>query len=421
MNLGLTNYIFPFIYLSFIIVVIIILFYRQDIGIYYIILFLPLQNVMDRLIDFPFGKDFIDILIVSLFIKSIPVFKRQAGILFRDKMNILIFILVIYTFVHALFLGDMQQLIIWKNFVVMLFLYFIVFVNIKQQSDIKNILIVTAISMFLMGVYFMNNFYIPTYFNSNRRGTGTFSYLGPNELAIFYAWYTPIVIALFYFERNKLLKLVFSTVLFVNIYSLLFTFSRSGYIVFLFSCAIFALKKSIALLIILVILSLTWQFVLPVSVVERIMMTQDDVGSDDTLKQREGLIRTGLDSFMEKPIIGNGFATTSNMGFRDGLTDIYRKSLHNGAVQILVEMGLIGLFIFVFIYIGSIMNGLSIYKASDDILIKAFGFGFFLCSSAALFTLFIGNVWIYLNVNGFFWVYAAAVNRCKYKIEQNDV
>lgn len=417
MNFGLSEAIVPIIYVSFILVSLITLFFKIEAGIFYIIFFLPLQNVMDKLLVFPYGKDFLDILIVIMLIKSIPVFIKDHADAFQLKSNRKILLLIAYSLISVTILGTMQQFIIWKNFAIMLFLYFIVFVNIKNTDDIKKIIVITAISMFLMDIYFMKNFYVPTHFSPNRRGTGTFSYLGPNELAIFYAWYTPIIIALFFYEKNKVLKGFFGLVSLFNIYPLLYTFSRSGYIVFLIACFVFAIVKSRLLLVVLIMLVLTWQVILPLPVVERINMSYlEGSGYDQSIKERGGLIRAGVESFLRSPIYGYGFAKTASLGFRDGITDKNRKSLHNGVVQILVDMGIIGLLIFIAIYVSAAKSGWNLYVSSIDEISQGLGLGFFICSLTVLFTLFVGNVWIYLNVNGFFWVYFAVTN--KYKILQ---
>jgi O-antigen ligase len=412
MGFGLTKY-FPFILYLSLVIIIVIIFCKIKIGIYYTIFFLPLQNVMDKLIVYPFGKSFLDILITALLIKSLLTYKQYKGGIFRERSNYLLVMLILYTLVETITFGGITELIDWKNYIRMILLYFIVYINV-EKSDIRFVLITIVASMFCMDIYYRWNYYPTEHFDPSRRFRGTFSYLGPNELGIFYALYTPILFSLFYYTKKKVLKLFLGFVFFSNLYPLIYTFSRAAYLSFLFGISALSILKTRWLLPIIIVLILSWRLILPASVLERIDMVYDDFsGYDMTIKERTGLISSGYSEFLKSPIFGHGFGSTGRLEISDGITKIHRYSLHNGILQILVEMGVIGLLIFIGIYLFGAKSGWELYRASNEELLKGLGLGFLICSLTALFTLFTANFWYDLNVNAFFWVLFAITNKCK--------
>lgn len=157
MGFGLTKYFPFFLYLSLVIIIVII-FCKIKIGIYYTIFFLPLQNVMDKLIGYPLGKSFLDILITALLIKSLLTYKQYKGGIFRERSNYLLMMLMLYTLVETITLGGITELIIWKNYIRMIVLYFIVYINVEKR-DIRFVLITIVASMFCMDIYYKLNYY----------------------------------------------------------------------------------------------------------------------------------------------------------------------------------------------------------------------------------------------------------------------
>ena len=80
-GLGLTTLIPLFVYLFFIVIVVLTLFWRAEWGLYFLIVVIPLQNLMDSMHQYPLGKDIVDILILVIIIGG---FFQQA----YDKQDI---------------------------------------------------------------------------------------------------------------------------------------------------------------------------------------------------------------------------------------------------------------------------------------------------------------------------------------------
>lgn len=68
-GIGLTQYIPFIVYLGFVSVLLLTLLYRIEIGIFFVVPLLPLQNLLDSIVEFPGGKDFLDLLCLAMLIR----------------------------------------------------------------------------------------------------------------------------------------------------------------------------------------------------------------------------------------------------------------------------------------------------------------------------------------------------------------
>jgi len=76
-GIGLTKLVPLAVYITGLMVVCLTLFYRIEVGIFFLVPLLPLQNIIDVIHQYPAGKDFLDILIVAILIKWVLNKKRQ--------------------------------------------------------------------------------------------------------------------------------------------------------------------------------------------------------------------------------------------------------------------------------------------------------------------------------------------------------
>ena len=85
--------------------------------------------------------------------------------------------------------------------------------------------------------------------------------------------------------------------------------------------------------------------------------------------------------------------------------------LHDGYLEVLTELGAIGLLIYLIIFANGIAAGWRLYKIAPEPFFKALGLGFVAGVLASLAANITGNNWHYFNVAGFFWVIFALVVR----------
>ncbi len=94
--------------------------------------------------------------------------------------------------------------------------------------------------------------------------------------------------------------------------------------------------------------------------VDRIWVLMEDGGGGST-RERIWLFGKAWDLFLESPIIGHGIG---NFGFLLGWGDV-RAYPHNIVLEILVELGLVGLFLFIW-YLAASLKGLTLARLRSD-------------------------------------------------------
>ena len=103
------------------------------------------------------------------------------------------------------------------------------------------------------GCFFRNIVQVSSYhYDHDLRIAGTFSQLGANEIATFYASFSLLLVTLIYFIKSTKVRAILGFILALNLYSLLYTYSRGAYLGFLI--ALFAIvwhtrKKLVFMLI----------------------------------------------------------------------------------------------------------------------------------------------------------------------------
>ncbi|TDI88472.1 MAG: hypothetical protein E2O77_11210, partial [Caldithrix sp.] len=299
LGIGLTKIIPLIVYLTGIGILFVTLFYKIEFGIYFLIPLLTQQTLLEYMRDYPGGKDFIDLFFFVLLLKwmlSRQEFRKAPEL--RGSLSISIGAIVVWTFIGLWILTHTfgfpfsisnKAFIHWKNFLMLPLLFLIIVNNVKDEKQIKIILTLMAISMLYMDRSFYNNFANKNRANfdeSLRVGT-TFSYLGPNETAVFYAQNSIVILSLFFFELHKRRKMLFGVTVVFNYWCLMFLYSRGGYLAALVTFFFFGVTKDRRFLVLLVLGLIFWQTFVPASVQQRIQMSQQGKrGIDSSIAAR---------------------------------------------------------------------------------------------------------------------------------------
>jgi len=422
LGIGLTKIIPPIVYLGGLVVIFLTLFYKIEIGIYFLVLILPHRNLQFHLYQYPLGKDFIDLLFLVLIIKwftSRPKLVKDPKL--RKPLGLIMVAIFSWTF-FTLWIGsnyvntgdllsfDNPRFVFWKNFIMLPLLYLIMVNNVKDEKQIKIILILMTISMLYMDRNFYSNFSGKNResFNKDLRIEGTFSDLGSNPLAVFYAQNTIILLSIFFLDTDKKLKILFGVTIFFNYYCLMFLYSRGGYLATFVSLMFYGLIKDRRVLAILIVTLIFWQAFLPTSVRQRIEMTTSKEG-DASIDDRFDMWGQAESLIAQNPILGYGFNITPYFNIRTG--EKHRNSLHNGYLQLLLEQGAIGLLIFVIFFSLSIRYSWRLYRTAKEGFLKGFGLGFVGCVLAVLAGNIAGSYLFEMLVSGYYWVQLALIIR----------
>jgi len=390
---------------------------KIEMSLLFMIPLLPLQNIIVKLHQFPFGKDFIDILLVAMIIGwFLRTLVKKENIFEKTPFNLLLFLLTLITYIGlwrgSSYLGfpapiNASDIRVqnWKNYIILPLLYFITLNNIKDIKWMKRLVLLMVFSMFLMDYYTINQIRWITSWMSRIKLHGTFVWLGPNELAAFYATYTFVILGMFWFDKVKIRRILFGAVILLNLYCVLFLYSRGAYIAVLIGLIFFSLVKNKKLLIPLVAILIFWQTFLPSSVVERINITENQEGVLDTSSQsRLVLWQESIKLFEQNPIIGVGYDVFSYLGYE-------KRDTHNIYLKVLAEQGIIGIIILFLLFYLALKYGWKLYKMASDSFLRGLGLGFTLCVIATMAVNMFGDRWTYLPLGAYFWVFLALVVR----------
>lgn len=413
MGIGLTQYIPLVLYCTGIVVVFLTIFYKTEIGIFFLVPLAPLQAVRFKIYAFPLGKDLLDILMIALLVGWF--LRKQDKILEKNPLNLPVFLLILVT-LGALVIGSEgnpfslanDSFIRWKNFVYMPVLFLITVNNIKDEKHIKILMLLMTLSIVANDFYFQSTFkWIKTYHFSNRERLSTFADLGPNEMASFFAQCNMVLFGLWLTYRHKWMRVLLGVIFFANTYPIIYSYSRGGYLAVFLPCIFLGIVKDRRILVILLLLGVFWRALLPVSVVDRISMTQNEEGEFEHSSQlRLELWKAGLRTFTKNPL-GVGFNRFQSLRLADGK----QWDAHNAYIKILVEWGIQGFLIYIALYLSAIRIGWRLYRNGHNEFVSGLGLGFVASTLANIVSNFFGQSWMFFAVTSYYWVFLALVTR----------
>jgi O-antigen ligase len=379
---------------------------------------LPLQNVIERMRDFPLGKDFVDVLLIALVMGwVIRCMVKKEKVFVRTPFNTVLLVMAIFTYISlwrgSSYLGFPAPLSVtdlrfqaWKNYMILPLLYLITVNNIKDVRQVKWLVVAMAVSIFLMEYRTANQVRLMQAVASRHKVDGTFVWTGVNVVAAFYADYIFVLLGIFMLHRATIVRAGFAFLILVASYIILFLFSRGAYAGVVAGCATISVIRKRILLVPLILLLVLWQTVLPSRVIERINQTQGEEGLDESSRDRLELWRQSVDMFEGDPLMGVGFGVMASSDMTGGYRDA-----HNIYMEVLGEQGIIGLAILLTLFALALRAGWWLYTAATDTFLKGLGLGFIACVVATMVTNVFGDRWTYLQLMAYYWVFLALVVR----------
>ncbi|MDD5259285.1 MAG: O-antigen ligase family protein [bacterium] len=397
---------------------------RVDLALLFLVPLLPLRNVIEKIQMFPVGKDFVDIILIALIVGWIISKNREGKPLFAPTpFNKVLFFMIFYTYI-LLWLGSFylhfptplnfadERLQTWKNYMVLPLLYFLVVNNISTQKQIKRLVLAMVCGWIIMDYYTGNQISWMPGLVSREKIEGTFTWAGVNAVAAFYAQYVFIFLGLWFTVKDKFWRVICMLIILLGVYIVLFLYSRGAYVALLTGTMAIVLIRKKILIIPLFLLLLSWQSILPPLVVERINQTSTSSGSlDDSSEKRLAVWKESIKLFGKNPVTGVGFNVFPYLGYELGDT-------HNMFLKILVEQGIFGMFIFLFMFLLALKSGWRLYKNTEDSFLKGLGLGFIACVIATMTTNVFGDRWTYVQLGAYYWVFLALVVRGNIIIEE---
>jgi putative inorganic carbon (hco3(-)) transporter len=245
-------------------------------------------------------------------------------------------------------------------------------------------------------------------FSYDLRDEGGMGYAGVNGLAAYEAQISVFLLAISAMETKRWLKYGYLALAAFSSICLMYSLSRGGYAALLLGCLFLGIMKQRKLLIVLAIFAFTWTSLVPAAVRERVMMTYDHTSGqvDHSAGLRLSLWEESMKIFETNPVVGVGFYTFAYSEHMDEY-----KDSHNIYVKVLVETGVIGLLVFLWLLGKTFLAGFRLFKASSDPFLSSLGLGLAAWVICAAVANFFGDRWTFLQVNGYMWVLGGMVAR----------
>jgi O-antigen ligase len=389
-------------------------------GIYVLTFALPLQTVRYRFHTYPLGAQFLDIILLGSILGL--MFRRQPLIPKFPIMKLLLAVAVFYYFSlwEGAFFTDVplplsfgdQRFSDWKNYVEMFLLAGVVASSIKDKRGVKLLILVMCLSVLLVNRSFSSAMADQdvSHFSEDVRNSGPLGYAGVNGFAAFEAMFGSFLLGLYVYQKKLVVKLGILCLIGSCVYCVLYAFSRGGYIGLLVGFIAVGTLKARHFLILALFVVIAWQFVLPASVQERITMTTEGETSgqkfDSSSQERLTLWEDALDLFRRNPVTGTGFDTYGSMKRVGPYADT-----HNYYLKVLVETGVVGLGLYLFLLISLVRMGGRLFFGSKDAFWASIGLGFLALLMSAIILNFFGDRWTYQQVDGYLWIFLGFVIR----------
>jgi O-antigen ligase len=383
-------------------------------ALYYLIPFLPYRTMRNHFFDYPLGANVLTILILAVIAGALIHGKRLPS----SKLYLIWLVIGGYLY-FSMWLGAAKGLapaplwisdenfVTWKDYMLVPLVFLATALVAEDRKHIKVIIILTAIALVFIDRSCILESMQRSWavFDEQKRDRGPLAY-GPNLTAAYLVQFAMFIWGVVQFTKRKAYKIVGLAVVGASFFALLYTFSRGGYLAALVGILMLGILKDRKLLPILAIFLLTWQAVVPTAVHQRVDMTKQSTGQlESSAQERVDLWKESWASFVQSPILGNGYST-----FKFGQHTADLKDTHNLYMKVLDETGIVGLVIVLILLQQMFSLGYRLFRRGNDPLYRGLGLGLFLATCCAVVTNFFGDRWNFVEISGPMWVlFGAAV------------
>lgn len=367
--------------------------------------------------EFPLGSQSLTILFVSTALggllqkaDGIPLPARTSLIILYSLVSAVGVAIVAQKFSVDLFRSDGISLLAdFKNFIMMLFLYFVGYYAVRTEADIKRVVLIMLGVVVVLSWREIANFVVGDSFSYHRRSVGPFWMLGmgANHFAALLVYTSSIAVGLFVVDNNFWRRRFYLATFFVSLYPVFYSYSRGAYVALLFALTIIGGIRYRRLLFVLSVFLLFWDSILPDSVVERIGMTESEDGMiDASAAGRLVVWDLAKQLFFENPVLGIGFH-----GFIFASEGLQLRNPHNYFLQTAAEHGALGSIFLALIFIKALHSGWILYRRAGAGFLSGLGLGFIASVCALLISNLFGDRFSQLEMGSFFWILFGVVDR----------
>ena len=390
-------------------------FWKPIVGLFFLLPLIPLQTVRYRLNDFPLGASVVGVILLGI---ALGLLRKKRALLPKTPWTTLLVIYTIYTLLSLIWgsfylgaplpiPGD-PRFSVWMDYMMMPALLLLVAALEPTPAQAKAIILVMCLAVLVLdkGFWGMVSGRDFSQFAWDLREGGSMGYAGTNGLAAFEAQFTTFLLAISAFEKKWWLRHAYHALAAFSGVCLMYSLSRGGYVAMLAGWLFIGLTKRRWLLVLLIAFLATWTTIVPPAVKQRVMMTYDTESGevDHSAGTRLTLWEDALQAFDSNVMIGAGFNTYQYMHRVGDYEDT-----HNFFLKVLVETGILGLGLFLWLLAKTFRVGYAVSKRAKDPFYASLGLGLAGWLVAAMVANFFGDRWMFLQVCGYMWVIAGLV------------
>jgi putative inorganic carbon (hco3(-)) transporter len=417
-HFGLTAYAAPLIYVCFLGALVLSVLWRPIIGLYFLVPLIPLQTARYYVNGLPLGKGLTYVVPVAVVLGLVV---HGQKVFPKNSWNVLLCLYAVFTFASlcqgSFFLGTSLPLSLseprladWVDYMTMPLLLFLIAATVRHTRQMKILVFLMCLATLALNRGFWATMGGRDFssFSNDLREAGSMGYAGANGFAAFEAQIAVFLLALALFRGKLFERLGYAALAVYSAVCVMYSFSRGAYLALLAGCFFLGIVKQRKLLLVLLVFLCAWTTVVPRSVVERVNMTYDsnDKELDHSAEVRVVLWQRAMHVFDQDPIFGTGFDTYYYGRHFNNYTDT-----HNYFVKVLLETGLLGLMIFLWLLVKAIRSGYKLFRRARDPFLSSLGLGLAVWVVTAIVANFFGDRWSYLQVNGYMWILAGMVAR----------
>lgn len=406
----------PLFFIFGIVVCLITISRNVNLGLSTLVFFIPQPNIWYKFHAYPFGKDFLDFIYMSV-ILGIFVQRKRFFITENTKWIIAaIFCSYIALWNSSMrfhlpmpFTGENILLFDWKNHVQMVFFYVLSTSVVRNESDQKTIMFLMITVVFLLAFRNFTGFSAGSSFQYDKRASGPFwrAGLGANVFGAFAVHYFAAFLGMFLMGLGRRWRIMLLVTIIFTLHPILFAYSRGAYLGFLGALLFYGIIKKRVLIVIVIVIVIAWQSLLPPSVVDRIAMTREETGSlESSAAHRIVLWELAVELFENNPVFGSGYGSFALSVPEGELTDT-----HNYYLKMLAEQGVIGLALFLIILYRAFRSGWRLSMSGQTAFQRGLGLGLSGCVVACVVTNMFGDRWSYFIAGSYFWILWGLVDK----------
>ncbi len=376
----------------------------------------PLPNVWYQVHQFPLGRDILDILTIAGLIGVMVGGLRKQPSLAGGFL--LLYLLATYFAVwNASLRYDLplpitpnnSVFVVWKNYAQMVLLYILAYHVLGDAKKREWIVAACMATLFLIVLREARNFTEGVSFSYERRIEGPFwiTGLGPNHFGAFVVHYAAVALGLSFFSRNRYVRWFLWLIAVLALQPIFFSYSRGAYLATVVVLLAFGVLKQRILLVMLVVVTFSWQVLLPRTVVERVTMTETPTGQlESSAGDRIVLWERAFRLFESSPVFGVGMK-----GFSLSAVGGEFNNVHNLYIETLAEQGVLGLLFLLAVMLRALSSSWRLYRVGTADFDRGLGLGMVGCCLAMIVTNMFGDRWSYFEIGAYFWVLWGLVDR----------